>query len=74
MTRADYCWLREAPREIKNAGGLEGSFPDTMLDLKKQVGLAALCIGAGQDMAMFFGRFHCPKWLVLKGEVRSELF
>jgi len=31
-----------------------------MLGLKKQVGLAAMCTGAGQDIATFFGRFHCP--------------
>jgi hypothetical protein len=31
-----------------------------MLDLKKQVGLAAMYTGAGQDMATLFGRFHCP--------------
>jgi hypothetical protein len=31
-----------------------------MLDLKKQVGLAAICTGAGQDIATYFGRFHGP--------------
>jgi hypothetical protein len=31
-----------------------------MLDLKKQIGLAAVCTGAGRDIATFFRRFHYP--------------
>jgi hypothetical protein len=38
-----------------------------MLDLKKQVGPAARCTGAGQDVATFVGRFPYPWWLVLRG-------
>jgi hypothetical protein len=57
VTRADDWWRREARREIKGAGCWEGSFPDSMLDLKKQVGLAAMCTGAGRTLQRFSGDF-----------------
>jgi len=42
------------------AGLFAGSLGDTMLDLKKPIGLATMYIGAGQDTAMFFRRLEYP--------------